>query len=588
MKNRVILAIISLSIILIFFLMKIDLSNSLPAINLLLLIAFLLTAFQFFSSHNSFANLQDDSLDTEEENSIIKHIEKATTESGKMVDLSALGAEYRLNEQMKFEDVIDKMLQTALSIIKQHLESYTVAVFFPTGEDGYKIRKYISDGDNINSDAVIVPGVGVIGGHIKEELKKIDLKEVLSDSKTLYYYKKDAGIRSVLLAPLVADETTRGFIIVDSTKVKRFTDEDYNYLSSMADLLSQSIFYSYLYNQYRLDHERLLAMSNTDNAFFENQNIDSVLDKMVEIIPLAFQCDRLTISLLEESGNGVILKSWGKNSEDLLNLTFDPKAKTLAGILYSKNICFYRSFTQNSYETRYSESEPTTNDFGSFIAHPIGVDSCKGMILIESQYKNAYNDSTKGQLKTLLSTASLAIEKIQLHDQTENMAVRDGLTGLYNHKKFQQNLKTSITRSLRTKAPLSLAICDIDFFKKVNDNYGHSFGDVVLKSVAAKLASSVRDVVDSCARYGGEEFTLILGDSDATKAFETVDRIRQAIESLPFTTPQGDDFHVTMSFGIAVYGEHAKKQELLISRADKALYKAKESGRNRVEMYMNS
>ncbi len=522
---------------------------------------------------------------SDDESEIIKQTEKKVVDESRAIGLPALGMAYRRDEQIKFEEIIDNILDTTLKLIHAHLNCFTAAVFFPSEDNGYKIRKYLTEGDSINKDAVIYPGVGVIGGHIKDGLKKIDLKEVLSDSKTLYYYSKDAGIRSVLLAPLVADNTTRGFIIADSTEVKKFTDENYAYLAASADLLSKAAFYSYLYNQHRLDHERLWAMRNTEKYFFEKQDMDDVLDKLAEIIPFAFRCNRLTISMIDENGSVKISRVWGEETKNFKDLEFEVNEKTLAGILYTKNICFYRNFSETKYENRYTLEETETNKFESFMAYPIGVDSCKGMILIESKYKDAYNESNKELLGTLVSSVSIAIEKIMLLKQTENLAIRDGLTGLYNHRQFQQILKNSITRTLRYKKPLSLVICDIDYFKKVNDTYGHRFGDEVLIAVAEKLESSIREGVDSCARYGGEEFTLILADHDGKGAFDTVDRIRKNIESLPFSTPNGKDFRVTMSFGIAVYGKHAKKQELLISCADKALYKAKDNGRNRVELY---
>jgi diguanylate cyclase (GGDEF)-like protein len=129
-------------------------------------------------------------------------------------------------------------------------------------------------------------------------------------------------------------------------------------------------------------------------------------------------------------------------------------------------------------------------------------------------------------------------------------------------------------------------MCDIDHFKNLNDSYGHRFGDLALKEISIKLQSSIREGIDTAARYGGEEFALILNETAAVSAKETVERIRQQIADMLFTTPQGTTLHCTMSFGIAIYPIHAKSQESLIRRADKALYRAKETGRNKVEVIM--
>jgi diguanylate cyclase (GGDEF)-like protein len=185
----------------------------------------------------------------------------------------------------------------------------------------------------------------------------------------------------------------------------------------------------------------------------------------------------------------------------------------------------------------------------------------------------------------LATSAGLAIEKLQIIEQANALATHDGLTGLINHRQFQALLKDEITRAIRYSDPLSLVLCDIDFFKKVNDTYGHPFGDTVLREVSARLRENVRDGVDVVARYGGEEFALVLVKTDAQKAIETVERIRQQIESRFLKSPHGEDIHVTMSFGIAVYPKHAKQIDALIQKSDKALYRAKENGRNRVEIF---
>jgi diguanylate cyclase (GGDEF)-like protein len=204
-------------------------------------------------------------------------------------------------------------------------------------------------------------------------------------------------------------------------------------------------------------------------------------------------------------------------------------------------------------------------------------------VLLESAKPGAFSDANQDLLARIATSAGLAIAKLQVFEQAQNLATHDGLTGLINHRQFQSALKDEITRAIRYGEPLSLALCDIDFFKKINDTYGHPFGDVVLREIASKLQTNIRQGIDIAARYGGEEFALILVKTDGATAAETIERIRQNLADSTYTSPHGEDLHVTMSFGIAVYGTHAKQLDQLISKADKALYRAKENGRNRVE-----
>ncbi|MFW6221814.1 MAG: diguanylate cyclase, partial [Fibrobacterota bacterium] len=389
--------------------------------------------------------------------------------------------------------------------------------------------------------------------------------------------------------PIVVGGVKRGTILVDSTEKKHFTDENHAYLSRMADVCGQAVYYAYLYNQHKLEHARLTAMSSTEKFFFQKKDLDSILDKVAEIIPFAFSCDRMTISLADyETSTITIHRAWGLDQQQFQNMHSSLEDKTLISLIYSKNMSITRNYSPDRYEVRYREDEPRRDELACFLALPIGVEDCKGLILLESLRKDAFPQRSHALLSRLVTSAGLAIERVQILEQTENLATHDGLTGLNNHRRFQQLLKEAITRNIRYKEPLSLVICDIDHFKKVNDTWGHRFGDTVLKAVSAKLQNSIRENIDVAARYGGEEFALVLEKTDQATALETVNRIRTLIGGMAFQTPQGQEISITMSFGIAVYGIHAKNQEALIQRADKALYCAKENGRDRVELYYDS
>ncbi len=505
------------------------------------------------------------------------------------VDISVLGTEYRKEQLSQIEKVVDGILDSCIALIRSSIDTHTIGILFPTHDNGFKLRRYFSKSEQIDENAVIYPGVGVIGSFLKDGLKKLNLQEIVTDSMTLYYYKKDAGIRSLMATPIIAGGVKRGTIIVDSTEKGHFTDRDHAYLANMADVCGQAVYYAYLYNQHKLEHARLWAMSSTEKFFFRKNDLDSILDRVAQIIPFAFSCDRMTISLVDsETATVVVKRAWGLDEDGFRGMQCKLNDKTLISLVYNKNMSITRNFTDTRYEVRYREDEPRRPELASFLALPIGVEECKGVILLESLRKDAFPQSSYALLTRLVTSAGLAIERVQILEKTENLATHDGLTGLNNHRRFQQLLKEAITRSIRYKQPLSLVICDIDHFKKVNDTWGHRFGDTVLKSVSARLQSSIREDIDIAARYGGEEFALVLEKTDQESALDTVERIRGQIEKMVFQTPQGQEISISMSFGIAIYGVHARNQEALIQKADKALYRAKDNGRNRVELCYNS
>jgi len=168
--------------------------------------------------------------------------------------------------------------------------------------------------------------------------------------------------------------------------------------------------------------------------------------------------------------------------------------------------------------------------------------------------------------------------------QLLEMANRDGLTGLYNHRFFQETLSKDFPRAVRYKESLSYMMFDIDHFKKFNDTYGHQTGDVVLQTLGSLITKLTRDC-DLAARYGGEEFSIILYHTVKEDAFIIAERIRKTVEEYAF---KSDDLvlNVTISIGVVSH-DHPDVQDAktLIECADKALYKAKEEGRNRVVVY---
>ncbi|MDE2259521.1 MAG: GGDEF domain-containing protein, partial [Betaproteobacteria bacterium] len=169
-------------------------------------------------------------------------------------------------------------------------------------------------------------------------------------------------------------------------------------------------------------------------------------------------------------------------------------------------------------------------------------------------------------------------------EQAEELASRDGLTGLYNHRKFYSLLKDEIVRTQRYNHLVSLLMLDIDYFKRANDTLGHQAGDAILKGLSDLLVKQAR-TIDRVCRYGGEEITMILPETDATEASNIAERLRAAVERLPFDIGGGKTTGITVSIGVATYPQQVNSLEGLVKGADVALYAAKQGGRNRMCHY---
>ena len=175
-------------------------------------------------------------------------------------------------------------------------------------------------------------------------------------------------------------------------------------------------------------------------------------------------------------------------------------------------------------------------------------------------------------------------EQKLLEEQLRNMAMKDGLTGINNRRSFDEVLAKEWRRMLRERGELSLIIIDVDFFKRYNDTYGHQEGDACLKAVATTIAQSVHRPGDLAARYGGEEFVVLLPATGINAANDLAERIRQSVETLSIPHSASDASpHVTISLGVAsITSDQPDSPEKLLIHADRRLYEAKASGRNRV------
>ena len=182
------------------------------------------------------------------------------------------------------------------------------------------------------------------------------------------------------------------------------------------------------------------------------------------------------------------------------------------------------------------------------------------------------------QVENLLAALLYPLRNALLYRAAIHSAFIDSLTGVKNRTAFDSNFGREIEYSTRKQNDLSLIVLDIDFFKRINDNYGHIVGDAVLRQVAQSVESTIRSS-DALYRYGGEEFAIVLNGTDLEGALLLAERIRRNVEALRIDSLK--DVHITLSLGVAILQERDNARSLF-ERADSALYEAKKSGRNRV------
>ena len=202
----------------------------------------------------------------------------------------------------------------------------------------------------------------------------------------------------------------------------------------------------------------------------------------------------------------------------------------------------------------------------------------------QSDYIRILESARTELAKLSVDTINYFLDRNREIETLKRQVTRDGMTHLHNHQHFREVLHNELSRAERYQRPLSLIFADIDHFKTINDTFGHLAGDRVIKAVAAKLTMEVRES-DYVARYGGEEFAMILTETDADQAEIVAERLRSEIAGLNISI-EGNSISPTMSFGISSLPKNNKiDSNELINRADNALYRAKEKGRNQCCTY---
>lgn len=232
-------------------------------------------------------------------------------------------------------------------------------------------------------------------------------------------------------------------------------------------------------------------------------------------------------------------------------------------------------------DARFKVVEDQKRKMVSMISAPLMVKNrVIGVVSLTTRDESHLFDQDELELVVLMSAhISLALENNRLYE----ISVMDGLTNVYNRRYLEQRLSEEVAYSKRYSKPLTVVMLDIDFFKNLNDTYGHQAGDYVLVTVSGLLTEALREY-DIVARYGGEEFAVILPTTPKQKGASIAERLRVSIAEHNFEF-KGEEISTSISLGVACFPDNGDTPDSLIAAADKALYRSKESGRNQVSVF---
>ncbi|HEX4462792.1 MAG TPA: diguanylate cyclase, partial [Polyangia bacterium] len=380
--------------------------------------------------------------------------------------------------------------------------------------------------------------------------------------------------------PVMEDGHLRGVLCADRSGDRPFTERDELLLQGASEQMLRAIQSERVFaavERAKYEHERFFAaLARLNRALTAEDVYTTTFEATREISDFDFAA----ITLFDRvSKRHTVVSAVGEAPKGLAGLSFGDNAGLAAMVVKNKH------FLPAGGEIRDKDALVFTkkirlDGMESLLVLPLmSRDEAVGSFAVAAKRARAFGKDKREMLTVIASHVAVKLSNAQLYGRMEEMATTDGLTGLVNHRTFQERFSEMLARAERTGGKQALLLTDIDHFKKVNDTYGHPTGDVVLRGVAQVVRDCVRKI-DLAARYGGEEFAIVLEGTDAVGARQLAERIRAEVEKQQFPSSKGA-FGCTLSLGIAVYPDDGRDAKTLIANSDQALYHAKHNGRNR-------
>jgi len=480
---------------------------------------------------------------------------------------------------------LDDAFASVIELIRRALACHTAALYWRDPEAGlYHLREIFSQDQNLETAAALVPGQGLLGWALAER-KPLRLGRRRQMGASLVYYRRDPGVRSLLAMPLVEGDQVIGLLVADSLKPDAFRVEDEKLLHTFGRRVIEIHEHARLLRRTSIEAAKFKGLTELSHRLNTTLNLDEILEVVLLAARPILSSDLAAVTLAEEEGHGQVLAAAaGETAPALIGRTFSPEGSLVGWVLAERKYFSHQALGDRDIKTPVFSAKLDPPGLQSLLCYPLRLgEDLFGTLVFLSRQPGAFSDYESQVAGLIADLSATAVSNARLYRQTEKLALTDGLTGLYNHRRFQERLSEEIARCERNPQPLSLVMIDLDHFKRVNDQYGHPVGDTVLRGVAKLLKESIRKV-DLAARYGGEEFVLLLVGTDPAGAHRLAERIREAGERLSFRA-EGREFRISLSLGLASYPADARRKEDLIERADQALYRAKQAGRNRSVLY---
>ncbi len=476
-----------------------------------------------------------------------------------------------------------------LGTLKRSLGARTVALLWvDDGDDSVKLKEIASDADDITETARL-SSAGVLGAVLRDRAPL--LVAATKPGQLPYYDGGRAGV-ALVAVPVVEGGNLRGILAAD--RDAPFTEADRDLLAEASAQVLRAVQAEQVFRaveRAKYEHERFYqAAALLGRALTVERVLETAFDAaaaiadydagVIALYDKAKSRHKIAAMRVREGGTGML------DEKALADLEFKDNAGLASMVVKNRHYLPAggepREVSAAIYTRKISFDEAR-----SLLVLPLLVaDEAIGTLTLVARAEKRFGKDVREMLAVIANQVGVSLQNGLLYKKMETMATTDGLTGLTNHRSFQERFEDLLMRAARHGHKVALLLCDVDFFKKVNDNYGHPMGDEVLRRVARVLQEVPRKIDIPC-RYGGEEFAVLLDNVDVTQARAVAERIRIEISKVVVDTDKGP-LSVTESIGVACFPDDGGDRATLIERADLALYHAKHTGRNRVVTWQES
>jgi len=497
-----------------------------------------------------------------------------------------LGVESRLRTRAEEEEklsqgsieTIHQQLFHTVELLRHARGLKTCALLWLDGSgEKLKLKELATSAQNL-AEGVLSARAGVFAAILK------DGRPCVLESPNpalLPYYQGPEEVAAFIGVPIFEGKTLRGLLVGDRATGPGFLAAEVDlFVAAAAQIMrivqSERVFQAVERSKH--EHERFYRASTALNRAL---TLEEIYAAAIEGARGVCDFDFVAIAAFDRrDGSHLISVAVGEGGEALTG-TRHRDAASIASMVTKNKLALPASGEwRDHHGTHIFNAGERIKGFESLYVLPLLVkDEVLGTFAVAARRPGAFTSDRREMLGVVANQVAISLQNGRMVQSLEEQATTDGLTGLVNHRTFQERFSSMLGRADRHKFRVAMLLTDIDHFKKVNDTYGHPTGDAVLKRVAAILKASARKI-DIVARYGGEEFALVLEGTDRAGARQLAERIREEVSAQTYESSKGP-FKATLSLGVAVYPDDGKSKQDVISCADKALYAAKHNGRNR-------